>query len=178
MVFNQNILTRRILTDNVWWQSGQIPFYGEYSKRRYYEGFYSLLKQKALHRALVLMGPRRVGKTVMMYQAIQDLLDEGVEPTKVLYFSLDTPIYTNESLESLIGYATALEEQDIEGCYVFFDEIQYLKNWEIHLKALVDKNRNTKFIASGSAAAALKMKSVESGAGRFSDFFPSTLNIL
>ena len=53
----------------------------------------------------------------------------------------------------------------------FFDEIQYLKNWEIHLKSLVDRNRRTKFIASGSAAAALRMKSIESGAGRFSDFF-------
>ncbi|HHS94979.1 MAG TPA: ATP-binding protein, partial [Phaeodactylibacter sp.] len=52
----------------------------------------------------------------------------------------------------------------------FFDEIQYLKDWERHLKVLVDSYPNTKFIASGSAAAALKVKSSESGAGRFHDF--------
>jgi predicted AAA+ superfamily ATPase len=40
----------------------------------------------------------------------------------------------------------------------------------VHLKSLVDSYRTTKFIVSGSAAAALKLKSVESGAGRFSNF--------
>ncbi|MBS0351440.1 MAG: AAA family ATPase [Proteobacteria bacterium] len=53
--------------------------------------------------------------------------------------------------------------------YVFFDEIQYLKNWEVHLKNLVDVHRQVKFVASGSAAA-LRRKSQESGAGRFTDF--------
>lgn len=171
MVFDSNILENRIKADHTWWETGQIPFYDELSKRRYYSGFYSLVKQSTLHRAVVLMGPRRIGKTVMMYQAIQDLLDEGVNPQQILYFSLDTPIYTSVSLEELVDKALTPNELSIEECYIFFDEIQYLKDWEIHLKSLVDRNRKTKFIASGSAAAALRMKSVESGAGRFSDFF-------
>jgi uncharacterized protein len=54
---------------------------------------------------------------------------------------------------------------------VIFDEIQYLKDWEVHLKVLTDRHPNTRFIASGSAAAALRLKSHESGAGRFTDFF-------
>ena len=107
----------------------------------------------------------------MMYQAIQDLIEEGVDPKKVLYFSMDTPLYTNIALDQLIDLAIQSQDIEIEGCYIFFDEIQYFKDWEIHLKVLVDRNRNTKFIASGSAAAALRMKSIESGAGRFSDFF-------
>ncbi|WP_262713872.1 ATP-binding protein [Sphingobacterium cavernae] len=53
---------------------------------------------------------------------------------------------------------------------MFFDEIQYLKDWERHLKVLVDSYPDTKFIVSGSAAAALKWHSTESGAGRFTDF--------
>jgi predicted AAA+ superfamily ATPase len=59
---------------------------------------------------------------------------------------------------------------DLNGSFVFFDEIQYLKDWERHLKILVDSYPNTKFIVSGSAAAALKWHSTESGAGRFTDF--------
>ena len=61
---------------------------------------------------------------------------------------------------------------------MFYDEVQYLKDWELHLKSLVDTFRSTKFIVSGSAAAALKMKSDESGAGRFHDFSlpPLTFN--
>lgn len=171
MIFNEKILSKRIKADNLWWKDGKIPFYKEFSKRRYYKKFYSLIKDNILHRALVLMGPRRIGKTVMMYQAIQNLLNDGIEPQKILYFSLDTPIYTNIPLDELVQSATLKFEDSLEGFYIFFDEIQYLKNWEIHLKSLVDKNRKTKFIASGSAAAALRMKSVESGAGRFRDFF-------
>ena len=171
MGFDSSILENRIKADHTWWETGQIPFYDELRKRRYYAGFYSLVKQSVLHRAVVLMGPRRIGKTVMMYQAIQSLLNEGINPQKILYFSLDTPIYTNVSLEELINKALTPNNLSIEECYIFFDEIQYLKDWEIHLKSLVDRNRKTKFIASGSAAAALRMKSVESGAGRFSDFF-------
>jgi len=117
------------------------------------------------------MGPRRVGKTVMMYQAIQDLISDGVPPEKILYFSLDTPIYTNMALADLAALALEINQVSIEGCFIFFDEIQYLKDWEIHLKSLVDSFRATKFVASGSAAAALRMKSVESGAGRFTDYF-------
>ncbi|WP_367283331.1 AAA family ATPase [Arcicella rosea] len=32
----------------------------------------------------------------------------------------------------------------------FFDEIQYLKDWERHLKVLVDFYPKTKFIVSGA----------------------------
>ncbi|MEZ4226800.1 MAG: ATP-binding protein [Polyangiaceae bacterium] len=53
---------------------------------------------------------------------------------------------------------------------VVFDEIQCLPDWERHLKDLVDTHPRTRFVASGSAGAALKRKSAESGAGRFTDF--------
>ena len=171
MAFDKNILAGRIIDDNTWWEDGKIPFYDEFSKRRYYKGFYELVTQKFPHRAVVLMGPRRIGKTVIMYQAIQDLIDSGISPKNIFYFSLDTPIYTNMPLEELINDGLLINGVKIEESYFFFDEIQYLKNWEIHLKSLVDKNRKSKFIASGSAAAALRMKSIESGAGRFTDYF-------
>lgn len=171
MAFDKNILTSRIVDDNTWWEDGKIPFYDEFSKRRYYRGFYELVTQKFPHRAVVLMGPRRIGKTVIMYQAIQDLIDSGVSPKNIFYYSLDTPIYTNMPLEELINDGLSINEAKLEESYFFFDEIQYLKDWEIHLKSLVDKNRKSKFIASGSAAAALRMKSIESGAGRFTDYF-------
>ncbi|ELR70182.1 ATPase (AAA+ superfamily) [Fulvivirga imtechensis AK7] len=171
MGFDEKILLERIKSDNIWWENNQIPFYEDLSKRRYFNGFYDLVSQEFPHRAVVLMGPRRIGKTVMMYQAIQDLIHVGVKSSKIFYFSLDTPIYTNIGLEELISKGLSVNSMNFEGCYIFFDEIQYLKDWEVHLKSLVDKYRKTKFIASGSAAAALRMKSIESGAGRFTDYF-------
>ncbi|MDC6684894.1 AAA family ATPase, partial [Leclercia adecarboxylata] len=48
--------------------------------------------------------------------------------------------------------------------------IQYLRDWEVHLKSLVDSFPHIRFVVSGSAAAALRLKSRESGAGRFTEF--------
>jgi len=92
------------------------------------------------------MGPRRIGKRVILYLAIQDLINSGVNPKQIFYFSIDTSIYTNISLEELISDGLAVHNVSIENCYCFFDEIQYLKNWEVHLKSLVDKNRKSNFI--------------------------------
>lgn len=126
-----------------------------------------------LKRAMILMGPRRVGKTVMLYHTIQKLMQEGVPGQNIIYISVETPIYNKIPLEQLFTLAkqTLGRPQDDKSEYwVMFDEIQYLKDWEVHLKSLVDTYKNVKFVASGSAAAELKKRSDESGAGRFTDF--------
>jgi predicted AAA+ superfamily ATPase len=140
--------------------------------RAYFELFFPLVKLRDVNRALVLMGPRRVGKTVLIYHAIQALLDEGIAPASIGYFSVDHPIYNGLSMEALLDYYAQASGSDYRTMqvYVFFDEIQYLRDWEVHLKILVDAFPNSKFIVSGSAAAALRLKSNESGAGRFTDF--------
>ena len=164
---------KRMSIDNPWWISGAIAEdYKALPERVYLDEFYPLVSDLSVRRAVILMGPRRVGKTVMIFHTINKLIEAGVNPHKIIYVSIDTPIYNNHSLEDLFYLAKEALKQNgnNEGYYVFFDEIQYLKDWEVHLKSLVDTYRSTKFVASGSAAAALKMKSNESGAGRFSDF--------
>lgn len=163
----------RLKIDNPWWTERKIPsYYQEMSPRLYLDIFYPLVKEIDIQRALILMGPRRVGKTVMLYHSIQRLIDEGVSPQNIIYVSVETPIYNNILLEQLFFLAKRIlgKEDCCEDFYVFFDEIQYLKDWEINLKSLVDTYHNVKFVASGSAAAALKKSSNESGAGRFTDF--------
>ncbi len=112
----------------------------------------------------------------MLHHTIQHLLDSGVEPKRICYVSVDHPMYNGLGLQTLLDcYAEASEcplprNPSDPPTYVFFDEIQYLRNWEIHLKTLVDEYPRLKFVASGSAAAALRLQSTESGAGRFTDF--------
>jgi uncharacterized protein len=108
----------------------------------------------------------------MIHHAIQALIDEGVSPQSICYFSVDHPIYNGLSLDKLLSNYSQASGTDYEkdDVYVFFDEIQYLRQWELHLKTLVDRYPNVKSIASGSAAAALRLKTDESGAGRFTDF--------
>ena len=165
-------IIERLQYENPWWITQEIPtVYKEMSKRLYFELFYPFVKEKEIRRAVVLMGPRRVGKTVMMFHTIDQLIAEKTNPQRIFFVPIDNPIYVHLSLQEILDLCKeALKISNLEDCYIFFDEIQYLKDWERHLKVLVDSYPNTKFIVSGSAAAALKWHSTESGAGRFTDF--------
>jgi predicted AAA+ superfamily ATPase len=167
-------ILERIRQENPWWKEPYtLPVvYTNWMPRPYLELLAPLVEQTEIHRAVVLMGPRRVGKTVIIHHLIGRLLKAGVDPKKICYLSVDHPIYNGLSLEDFIrSYekATSINISE-ERCYIFFDEIQYLKDWEKHLKSLTDTYLNSQFLASGSAAAALRLKSIESGAGRFTDF--------
>lgn len=163
----------RLKVDNPWWTDGVTSDYFKQMKPRLYlDIFYPLVQDVVTRRATILMGPRRVGKTVMMYHTIQRLIDEGVSAQNIIYISIETPIFNKICLEQLYNLACRIlgKSATNDQIFVFYDEIQYLKEWEVELKSMVDTYRNAKFVASGSAAAELKKKSNESGAGRFTDF--------
>ena len=159
----------RLQAESPWWSadwpSGQPS---DLRPRAYLPGFLALVRDISVRRAVVLLGPRRVGKTVLIHHAIGALLRDGVPARRIGYVSVDLPLYTDLSLERLL----ALSEPVAGGAlgWIFFDEIQYLRDWEVHLKRLVDDRPDLKVVVSGSAAAALKLKARESGAGRFTDF--------
>ena len=165
-------LKKRLVFDNPWWEDGVIdPRFRDMKHRAYFDGFAKLVMETEVKRAVVLMGPRRVGKTVMIHQTIQRLMETGISENHILYVSVDTPVYTGMALEKLLELFMELHGHSPKGSlYVFFDEIQYHLDWERHLKSLVDSYPDIRLVVSGSSAAALKLKSLESGAGRFTDF--------
>jgi uncharacterized protein len=161
---------------NPWWIHGKgiDTELRAWPKRAYFPAFMQLIRSTEVRRATVLIGPRRVGKTVMLTQAVQSLLDDGVPGSHIMVAQMDVPLFAGQSLDSLVRIFLELHRHRAETLstplYLFFDEIQYLKDWETHLKVLVDTYKYIRFVATGSAAATLRMKSRESGAGRFSDF--------
>jgi predicted AAA+ superfamily ATPase len=178
--FSEQLITERLRFENPWWVTGKTEEeYDSKPRRLYFQLFHPLVEDTSVNRAVVLMGPRRVGKTVMMNHTVQQLLNAGVSAKKICFINIENPIYTNIPLEQLFAFARkATAESNPQGWFVFFDEIQYLKDWEVHAKVLVDSYPKTKFVVSGSAAAALRLASAESGAGRFTDFMlpPLTFN--
>src|SRR5260370_42136712 len=99
-------IVRRIRSENPWWEGDHTinPFFRDMRRRPYFDLFFPLVKAKSVRRAIVLMGPRRVGKTVMIFHAIQALMDEGVSPQSICYFSVDHPIYNGLSMDKLLTY--------------------------------------------------------------------------
>lgn len=166
----------RIALENAWWEPPyEVPSrYTKWPPRPYIKLFYPLFRNLDVVRAPVLMGPRRVGKTYLLHHCVENLLRDGITPRRICYISVDTPTYLNQSLESFLGLyqeAAGISLTDTaEPAFIIFDEIQYMPQWERHLKTLVDTYPHLRFVVSGSAAAALRLKSQESGAGRFTDF--------
>ena len=175
-------ILRRIGFENPWWiPPNKVPgTFTRLTPRPYLKLFYPLVFGGTVRRAPILMGPRRVGKTYLLHHCIACLLEDGIPPNHICYISVDSPTYVNLSLENIIDlYSDATGVSYLTTpTYFFFDEIQYLRNWEQHLKSIVDTFPLIRCIASGSAAAALRLKSNESGAGRFYRLSPAAPNLL
>jgi len=65
----------RIRFENPWWILGSIDrYFQDMPPRAYFNQFKDLASNTEVNRSVVLMGPRRVGKTVMLYHFVQALL--------------------------------------------------------------------------------------------------------
>ncbi len=177
----ETAIRKWLLLANPWWENGKPdPHYDQIGPERefYLELLLGLIQGK-LRRTVIAMGPRRVGKTVLMQHCIRSLLAKGIPPHHILYASVDHPLFTGMTLEELFGMFREMHGHSRDAwLYVFIDEIQYHPDWARHLKALHDVFPNVRFVASGSAAAALRMQSEESGAGRFIDVLIPPLSFL
>ena len=163
---------QRMRAENPWWTGGKIRAdYRKLNPRAYFERFAGLVEETGVNRAVVLMGPRRVGKTVLLHHVIQRLLGgDQYKARDIGYISLDHPLYTRLSIEEAADEIGRSSGNPNGPRMLILDEIQYLADWERHLKVFVDAHPGVKCVVSGSAAAALRLKSAESGAGRFTDF--------
>jgi len=150
---------------NDWWFTGKVrkelapPF-----RRHVYTRILESLNERQI---LVLTGLRRVGKTTLLYQAIDRLL-ENEDASRILYFSFDE--LTADPKEILELYEKRILRKPIEEAgkvFIFFDEIQYSHNWPSIVKRFYDLYPNVKFFLSGSSSLLLSKEATERLAGRF-----------
>ncbi|MBI2981139.1 MAG: ATP-binding protein [Deltaproteobacteria bacterium] len=169
---SESDLLARMRDENPWWgEPGGQPDFTGLRPRLYLTSLHGLIDRKQVRRAVILLGPRRVGKTVLMHQVIKRLLDGGVAGNRILFINLQAPVYYGRSLDQLLQlFRGRFDHPRDAKLFIFFDEVQYFKNWEVHLKTLVEDCPSIRFVASGSSASALKQGTRESGAGRFTEF--------
>ena len=164
---SQENIIRVLAAFNPWWKSGAVrsEFSKTYKRFAFYETM-KILSHQTIRRTVVLTGTRRVGKTTIQYQIIESLLKAGVPPHKIVFVSLDHPLFKlcklNEILEC---YHTNIYGE--EDCYYFLDEIQYAADWDQWVKTIFDIKPLSRMVATGSASPVLKKKAAESGAGRW-----------
>ena len=161
---------------NPWWKTGatNAALTKTYKRFAFYEAM-ERMENTSIRRTVVLSGTRRVGKTTIMYQMIDELLRNGVSPRKILFVSLDHPMLKLSAFNDILDcyHETIHPDNDV---YYFFDEIQYAQDWDKWLKTIYDMNPETKIVATGSASPALMKGNSESGAGRWSVINVPTLS--
>jgi len=150
---------------NEWWFTGKIRRELAFPFRRY--AFSRIMESLRERQILLLTGPRRVGKTTLLYQTIESLL-ETVPPSKILYFSFEESFTSpKEVLEFYEKRVLMKPFEEVDRAFVFFDEIQYVENWPSILKQFYDLYPNLKFFVSGSSSLLLSKEAIEKLAGRF-----------
>jgi len=130
-----------------------------------------------LYSYVLLYGLRRVGKSTVLYQLIDSLLQGGTNSDKILYFSFDEQSANLSSLLSLYEERVLKTRLAESGpVYLFLDEIQKCKDWQNQLKILYDLHPKLKIFLSGSASVSLQKHSTESLAGRLVEIFVKPLS--
>ena len=148
---------------NPWWKTSNVSFeLAKPYKRKLFEKIIELKKYKQI---IVLSGLRRVGKSTLLYQTIENLLKNN-NSKNILYFSFDKKV---EDITTILNSYQELTLTDWkkERIFVFFDEITKLGNWADKLKLVYDAFPNLKFFVSSSGSLALEEEAIKNLAGRY-----------
>lgn len=117
---------------------------------------------------VALIGPRRAGKSTMLYQVMQHLLDQGVPTEAILHINCEEPGFSPflklDLLDKLYGTYRS-KVRPTGKVYVFLDEIQNIPNWERWVRARND-TEDVKVFLTGSSSALLSGELATSLRGR------------
>lgn len=153
-------LSSNLRSTNPWWIGEEMlrppPF------RRWPFGRLRRLLTQGMTPAVVLRGPRRVGKTVLLHQTIQTLLEEGVSGRRILYVPFDELPTLRPIKEPILAIARWFENNILgesfnraanakRPAYLLFDEVQNLDAWAPQIKNLVD-NQGVRALLTGSSS--------------------------
>jgi predicted AAA+ superfamily ATPase len=177
-------LVRDLYRMNPWWQDGQAPPLPA-TRRHLVAQIHRRLGMR-LAPAVVVRGPRQIGKTTAQLQVIDDLLQRGVPPRNILRVQTDQLSDLEKISEPILRLADWYEESVLgetlnavarrnEPTYLVFDEIQNLDGWAPQLKSLVDHSA-TRVLVTGSSALRIE-KGRDSLAGRITTIEAGVLSL-
>ncbi len=135
----------------------------KFNKRPDYENIIeyvdNFIEGNNINRFLVLPGLRDVGKTTLLFQVYEYLLNEkGISPQNILYFSCDLlkKMGKSDIFETINYYIETYHNSFIDTLsypvFLLIDEAQYDKEWALNGKLVYDASKNIFMIFSGSSA--------------------------
>ena len=102
-----------------------------------------------LNVALVLVGPRKAGKTYMLYDIMAKLMAKGYDIEDFIYINFENELLTGMKKEDLQFIEKSYSEIYPNKKPVFFlDEIQNIEGWQFFVRRLIEQQK--KVIITGS----------------------------
>lgn len=165
---NEQELLNWLIVQNQWWKSGELRLEKDLIERDVYK---KIIEDINTPEVLALVGLRRIGKTTLLKQLIRHLLTENkVQPKNVLYLSFDAMKREETIIKRVLNlyFQQILQKatDEIGIVYVFFDEVQKVKEWGEEIKSFYDLGVPIKFFVSGSSSMNILKGSGESLIGR------------
>ena len=161
----------QILRDlNPWWQTGKLRTPAPRYRRRGVDGIISRLERRS-RLIEIIRGPRQVGKTTAIEQAIQHLLSSSVKKEDILFVRFDQEVLreTRGGLRPIVSwYERNIRKHSFESGspgYMFFDEIHKLDKWDSETKDFSD-TFPVRIMLTGSSSVLVAKGGRESLAGR------------
>lgn len=104
---------------------------------------------------IAIVGPRRSGKTYLLFWLIKKLLSENISAEQIIYFNFDDPRLLPcdaKDIELILeAYRELYPEHRKKINYLFFDEIQNVKDWEIGVRRIYDTRKFRIFLTGSSS---------------------------
>ena len=171
-----------IIIQNLWWKTKSVSE-SKLGRLKRAE-FSNLLEELEDNKVTCLLGPRRTGKTTMMYDLIDHLLKNGVSEKNIFFISFDNPkvrLELQHDFDNTIrDFSNTIVKEPIDRLsskvYIFLDEIHKLDDWGNMLKYWQDLGLKIKFIVSGSSSLRILKGSGESLLGRINFHLVLPLN--
>jgi len=154
---------------NPWWRTPQVrPAAAWPVRRTVHRRLLDRLAQPDEWRAQVLLGPRQVGKTTLLRQLADDLLERGWPNRNLTYFDfedfrLSRPVAADE-IDELRPPGAEPDRPQI----FLLDEVHQVPRWDPWLKRAVDR-RIGRIVVTDSAATLLRQAGRESGLGTWDE---------
>ena len=125
----------------------------------------------------VIMGIRRCGKSVLLLQIIDELKEKGIPESQIIYINFENEDYN--FIKNDIDLHNYIKEKIIneEKYYLFFDEIQNIKDWEKAINSF-KASKNVSIFITGSNSDLLSGELATHLAGRYVSFklYPLTFS--
>jgi len=113
------------------------------------------IKIKTSEKIHSLIGARRVGKTYMLFNKINELEKEGIDKKQIIYINFESPILNDivaKEIREILEIQFSLFPEIVnKKLYLFIDEPQVIDNWELAIRDLYD-NFNSYIFITGSSS--------------------------